>query len=386
MSNIIKEIIDRSGKNLNQISREMLTSSYCSNSRKTDTLKRWYNATENIQKPHAEPIICFCKYFHLEIKEIEKVLNFFNISNTQKRNYFINKILNYKDFSLFTFKGFDTLSLSNFFKLLKKHELSIQADILDVKGAKRFYTNPDYGTHDEYYIRSIFLNKDTLGGDNATKEDISIKEITISLEKKDILPLLMSPENNQYNLYLSNSPDLISLNNYITHFNIENVLVKLKTTYNGCPIKVLNNLINNPHIPLELQLKIIESYRIVQNSYYAGKTKAIDISKSISFLEKKLFKEDNIMIQIYIFESLNYLNITQEYNITIYSIIKRFLNNKPEIAHPHILWSLIVTIQNTLIKDLPLLEYLEKMIFEYFDDELLEINENILSKYKGIFK
>jgi len=370
MENFLDNLLKQTNLSIDQIIFAINHIDGCSESITRDTIYRWKKKKFSLSmNKKYKGVICFCLYFKLESEEIFHFLNYLNIYDNKQVNTIIEEIEHLKKNSTFYFNGSDSLEIVEFSKMIIDNDL-INTTSITVEDNKTkqilFYKSPSLKIIHDKYIRSIFINDLSLGGSNATLEHIALKHIKFTLNDDQIDNILSNEKYLGFNFYKANSLINIDLKQFCLLNHIDLVLAHIKkdTNYKQCPINIFLECIKKK-LSLGKKRKIFEALKTLENYIITNACTDIILKKLLYVLQLILLDiHTDLLIKIYIIESLGYFYHKEFIRNNVWDIAKNFF--KQEIKDSHLIWAFLVTLKLN-----------EKNNYSYSDKALINRIKNI---------
>jgi len=246
----------------------------------------------------------------------------------------------------FYFSGDDSFAISLFLKLFKKH-IALNNIRVFVEGSLKETIETRLegkvvSTILDSYIRNFTIKTDlgeiyTVGGSNASSEDIAAKNVIFSIES-ELIPILVDTPFLIYSSQEKFPIEMIDTQISIGYYS--SAISMLKRNKNTSSLLILEEMIGN-NIPKECSNLLYDSFRSFSELY----DKKSDFSLSLSVSEKLIIDLDYLLLEndinsaIYCMESLGYsVNNEKSLNILTSFIIEQ-LKNGLNKYHLHFIWS-----------------------------------------------
>ena len=300
--------------------------------------------------------------------------------------------------NLYYFTGDETLALSKIIEVLDKNDL-LDESFIFVKGkcvtknifeeekiSKKFET---FSAKIDSYIRCIYVDLHkysmelSIGGSNATAEDIAASEICLQISEEAVLHIKNTPDYQFLQGHEKNNPQ--SLKHLAQNNELWGLIAISKKTcvstskkdkekcssvdyLTDCFDKIYNNCtksftINNYW--LNLLNFYCESFRSTESICNKNSDISLKITKKIiGYVDKTKHIPEFIDATIYLIESLGYVAKSPEsiklvYKLIIDQIFDTFIkkdfsisSNNGKDVYPHLIWSSVVALERVFKKEI----------------------------------
>lgn len=399
MKKFIAQLITKSGLTKTQIIKEINKQKGCEGAIERTMIHRWEkdiksDTEKNISNKKQKSIICWCIYFQLEFEEVYYFLKLLDYRNPKQINKIIKDIEEQKKNKIYYFNDHESLLTLEFSKLITENNLEDKTTIIiedNLTTEHLSFENPILDIKDDFYIRSIIIDGKTIGGSNATLEDIASNGMKFILSNDDIELVLSEPHYRKFNFYLENIPSKQNLHELCLYNEIDKILAYIKQNIDdkNCPLGILYKCLNKK-ISLSLKRNIYEALKVISLYIEYNKCSNYVLNNFLDFLKVQLINTTDILSQVYIIESLGYFHIYKKANHKIWEIASVFF--KKEFIHPHAVWAFLVTL-NLNKKDLyfkedrKLIEKLKDIVKanSLKDEHYLELLNSLRAEFKIIF-
>ena len=351
MKKIITNLINKSGLTQAEIIREINKQQGCNNAIGRHTIHRWKtkiksDTEKKTSNKKQKSIICWCIYFKLEFEEIYNFLNLLNYKNPKQIDTIFKSIEEQRNNQIYYFQNHESLLPLEFSKLIIKNKIQDKTTIIiedNLSNEDLSFRNPKLEILDDHYIRSIIINDKSIGGSNATLEDIASNGIKFILSNDVIEPILSEIQYSNFNFYTQNTISRQNLNELCNYNEFDKILAYLKQDIGSknCPLNILYTCLNK-NISIHIKRKIFESIKVISHYIERDKCSKKMLNNFLDFIRTQLINNTDILSQIYIVESLGYFHLDRTANHKIWKIASTFF--KKEIIHPHLVWSFLVTL------------------------------------------
>ena len=255
----------------------------------------------------------------------------------------------------FVFSGDDTYSLASFCKLLDEKGLSSETRV-SVRGALGESIQTIRGTISSYqidkYIRNFSLCSQSgqnlsVGGSNATVEDVRANQITLTLEQDNVKALVDSPwyaycQNNISIIHTDAIEQLIGLGQYTTAIH----LLKKKGDIHS--LRLLSKIdiaagVSNAYIPV-----LCDSFRCFSSIYIHQTAYSEKVTNLMLRRAAKLLEYDETSAAVYCIESAGYAATSPLGFSSVFAFAEALVRNGVSHCDSHIIWATEMSLRQAL--------------------------------------